>query len=467
MDPRLLPQRFGGAGSTNVHPAVVLALVLVAGLIFFLPRKYVVPVFLAATLLIPLDQVLVVGALHFQTPRILITLGWIRLLITKLSSKESFFRYRVTTIDKVVTLWILFNALDFVLLWRETDAVTNQLGSLYSVLGTYFLLRFFIRNEEDALRTMRTLAYVALPIAIMMTSEFITEHSVYAFLGGQLRSHLMKREHGIRAMASFQHPITAGVFGAITFPLFVGLWWKRNRFAAVIGNITSVLIVITSTSSTGVMAYAAALVAFCCWPLRKSMRVVRRGIVACLIVLHMIMKAPVWALIGHMDIIGGSDSWHREYVVDQFIRRFFDWWLLGTKDNYNWGWEMWDLTNQYVATGLTGGVLAFVFFVAIIVYSFKYLGRARIIVQGRHHQERFIWALGAALFANAAAFFGVIYFDQVSVAWYAFLAIICVMTQKIFLARSNPVEGLGSPEPNKPVLWPIEVPTCVESRPAL
>lgn len=333
-------------------------------------------------------------------------------------------------LDKVVTLYIAFNALDFVLLWREMDALTNQLGSLYTVLGTYFLLRFFIRDEEDVSRAIRTLAYIAVPLALMMTSEFITEHSSYAFLGGELRTHLMKRVHGIRAMASFQHPITAGAFGAITFPLFVGLWWKKNRTAAVLGNIASVLIVITSTSSTGVSAYAAGVVGFCFWPLRNSMHVVRRGAVVCLITLHLIMKAPVWALIGHMDIIGGSDSWHREYVVDQFIRRFFDWWLLGTKDNYNWGWDMWDITNQYVATGFTGGVLAFAFFVAIIVYGFKYLGRSRTAVRGNRRHERFVWAMGCALFANTAAFFGVIYFDQIEIAWYVLLAMICIVAQE-------------------------------------
>jgi hypothetical protein len=464
MDPSLLPQRFGGGGMSNVHPAVMIAYVLVAGLIFVLPRKYVIPVFLAATLLIPMDQGLVIGMLHFQATRILITLGWIRLLATRLSSKGSFLPCGLTMIDKMVILYASFNALDFVLLWRELDAVINQLGLLYTILGTYFLLRYFIRNEEDVLRTIRTFAYVAVSLAVMMTSEFTTQHSAYAFLGGEMRSHLLRREHGIRAMASFQHPITAGAFGAISFPLFVGLWWKRNRFAAVIGNIASVVIVITSTSSTGVSAYAAGIIAFCFWPLRRRMRAVRRGIVACLITLHLIMKAPVWALIGHMDIIGGSDSWHREYVVDQFIRRFFDWWLLGTKDNYNWGWDMWDITNQYVAIGFTGGVLAFAFFVGIIVYCFKYLGRARRVAQGNKGNERFLWALGSALFANAAAFFGVIYFDQVGVAWYSLLVIVCVTTQMALGPKPHAMKQTENSHISHPQLLPSDIPVYVERR---
>jgi hypothetical protein len=460
MDPQL-PQRFGGTGGSNVHPAVMVAFVVVGILMFVLPRRYVVSVFLASMVLIPLDQSIVIAGLHFQAPRIFIALGWIRLLATKSSSKEGFLAGGVNTLDKVVTLWIVINAIDFVLLWREFDAVTNQLGILYSVLGTYFFLRFFIRNEKDVTRTIETFAYVAVPLAVMMTIEFITEHSVYAFLGGELRNHLMRREHGIRAMAGFQHPITAGAFGAISFPLFVGLWWKRSRLAAVLGNIAAPIIVITSTSSTGVSAYVAGIVALCCWPLRKNMRMVRRGIVACLITLHLVMKAPVWALIGHMDIIGGSDSWHREYVVDQFIRRFFDWWLLGTKDNYNWGWDMWDITNQYVATGFSGGVLAFIFFVAIIVYGFKYLGRARRVVQGNKRKELFFWALGAALFANSAAFFGVIYFDQVEVAWYSLLAIICVTTSEVLRPKKTGSKPVGASEVSSFQELPSTALTCL------
>ena len=36
----------------------------------------------------------------------------------------------------------------------------------------------------------------------------------------------------------------------------------------------------------------------------------------------------------------------------------------------------------------------------------------------------YYWSLGAALFANVVSFVGISYWDQIQVAWYAFLAII-------------------------------------------
>jgi hypothetical protein len=138
------------------------------------------------------------------------------------------------------------------------------------------------------------------------------------------------------------------------------------------------------------------------------------------------MKAPVWHLIARIDITGGSSSWHRYMLVDQCIRHFGDWWLIGVKDTSVWGWDMWDTANQYVGTCDNSGLLPFLLFLAVLVYGFKYLGKARRAAAKDKDKKRalFIWAVGSALFANAVAFFGISYFDQTMVAWYCLLAMI-------------------------------------------
>jgi len=143
-----------------------------------------------------------------------------------------------------------------------------------------------------------------------------------------------------------------------------------------------------------------------------------------LIFLHLVMKAPVWALIGRTDLISGSSGYHRFVLVDQFIRRFGDWWLMGTKDNASWGWDMWDSANQYVAIGVDAGLFPLLCFVAAIVFGFKYLGIARKASMRNKREELFRWALGAALFSHLIAFVGISYFDQTVVAWYGLLAMI-------------------------------------------
>ena len=198
----------------------------------------------------------------------------------------------------------------------------------------------------------------------------------------------------------------------------------RFRKIVVIGIISSTAMTIACNSSTPVLGYAAGVLALCLWPVRAWMRVIRWGIVLTLVSLHLVMKAPVWNLINRIDISGGSSSWHRYMLVDQCIRHVGDWWLFGVKDTSVWGWDMWDTANQYVATCDKSGLIPFILFLAILVYGFKYLGRARRVAGKDKKRAFFIWTLGAALFANAIAFFGISYADQIIVAWYGLLALI-------------------------------------------
>ena len=55
----------GGVSETVLNPVVMLVVLLAGALIVFWPRKKALSAFLAAGLLIPQDQVLLIGALHF------------------------------------------------------------------------------------------------------------------------------------------------------------------------------------------------------------------------------------------------------------------------------------------------------------------------------------------------------------------------------------------------------------------
>jgi hypothetical protein len=172
------------------------------------------------------------------------------------------------------------------------------------------------------------------------------------------------------------------------------------------------------------------------------MRWVRWGIVLGIIALQLVMKAPFWWAIQHVDVAGGSSSWHRALLVDQFINHVDDWWLLGTKDNASWGHHTWDVANQYVAEGETGGMLAFLCFLGIIRAGFVRIGKARKCVEGNVKREWLFWALGATLFAHVVAYFGISYFDWSRIAWLIFLAMISAATHSVLTAKGGRKEKL-------------------------
>lgn len=430
MEPQNL--RFGGGVSETVlHPFVfVLALVL-GVLVLLLPRNRAISAVIAGFILIPMDQVLLVGGVHFPMLRFIALFGFARILWKWFSSRTPIFSGGIRRIDIAVISFAIATAIAGVALFQVIGAFVYQLGNIYTIFGIYFLLRHLIHDKSDTICAVHTLAYVAVPIAAVMTWEVITGHNPLAVLGGASAEYyatLMARDNRFRATGVFAHPILAGTFGAILIPLFVLLWnsARRNRVPAAIGLVAATIITLASNSSTPMLAYVAGIGALCMWPLRNWMRPIRWAIVFVLVSLHLVMKAPVWHLIARIDISGGSSSYHRFMVVDQCIRHFSDWWLFGVKSTFEWGWDMWDTANQYVAIADCSGLLPFLLFMATIVYGFKYLGKSLKAPQDREHQF-FLWALGAGLFANVVAFMGISYVDQTQVIWYLVLAAISAM----------------------------------------
>jgi hypothetical protein len=418
------------AQQSSVHPVIAVAMLVAITFLFVLPRRKLVVPFIFAGMLIPMDQILVVGPFHFQMIRVLVLFTWIRIFITAKVSRTSILPNKFNILDKLVLLYAVFDALDYVILWGfSVQAIVNRLGAAYMVIGIYFLLRASIRDERDILLTIRSLAYVSALVALIMLAEHITKQNPYGFIGGSrewTRDALMVRESKLRAMGPFQHPILAGSFGGVCLPLFLGLWVKRRKFDAVLGILSSTVIVFASASSTPIMAYGFGLFGFSLWRYRRYMRIVRWGIVCLLVTLHLAMKAPVWALIQRVDLVGGSSGFHRFNLLDQTIRHFWDWWLFGVKTTDNWGPDLWDHANQYVAVATNSGVLPLAFFIAILVFGFKFAGNARRSRENSRRGSRLVWALSASLFGHLVAFFGISYFDQTVLALWGVLAMIQV-----------------------------------------
>jgi hypothetical protein len=419
----------GGASETVLHPIVLVAMLIAIALIFLLPRKYVIWPFLCSAFLIPLGQSILVGGLHFFVIRIIILTVVVRMLVSRFTSPEGIFGDRLGILDGVFLVWAFCRALAGAVVFSfNPGTLVYQGGFLLDALGGFFVLRYLICDDEDIYRTFRVFATVTIVIAGCMLFEKVHQVNVFGLLGG-VRSVPEVRNGSVRAEGPFQHEILAGTFAATLLPLFFLLWRQgKSRFLAVLAMIAATAMVVSSHSSTGVMAYAAGFLGVCTWPLRRHMRLVRWAFVLTLISLQLVMKAPVWFLIARVDIVGGSSGYHRAMLVNDFIMHFRDWWLIGTIENARWGNTMWDLSNQYVAEGEVGGLVTFLCFLALICICFSRIGRARQSVEGDRDKEWYFWILGATLFSHVVGFFGISYFDQTRVSWFALLAMIVTAT---------------------------------------
>lgn len=430
----------GGATETMLHPIVLVALLIVVVLILILPRKYVIVPVLFITFLTPLPQQLLLGGLHIFVLRIVVLTGCVRIFVTRFLSAERTMGGGWNSLDTAFVLWASFRAVAFVLLYLNSSALVNQFGFLWDAFGGYFLLRFLIQDQEDMLRSIKCLAILVVILGAAMLNEQRTGHNIFAVLGGVPNFTSGVRDGRIRSQSVFQHPLLAGAFGATLFPLFILLRkFSKAKVLSVIAMISSVVMAYTSATSTSIMTLGAGIFGLLFWPFRKQMRKLRWGIVIGLLALQLVMHAPVWWAISHIDLTGGSSSYQRAALVDKFIRNFPNWCLVGTNDAGTWGWDMWDTCNQYVQEGEDGGLATLACFLALIVISFRRLGNARKAVEGDSRQEAYYWILGSALFSHVIGYLGISYFDQTRFAWFAFLAMISVCT--LSSQTSPAVEG--------------------------
>jgi hypothetical protein len=417
----------GGASATILHPAVLAAMLLAIILFFVLPRKYVIAPVLLTMFLIPIGQQLYVAGIHLFVLRILILVAFVRALVSKAPGERATYAGGWNSVDTAFTYYVVVTTAATMMLYPDMGALVNQIGYLWDYLVGYLLLRSLIRNEKDTFLAIKCFAGLMVVLAVGMVIEQMKMVNIFGLLGG-VNLVPEVREGKIRSQAVFQHSLTAGTFAATAIPLFFLLWKNgKAKVLAVIGVVAATVMTNATQTSTSLITYAAGILGVLLWPIRNKMKMVRWGLVTGIIGLHLVMKAPVWFLIARIDLTGSSSSYHRAELIDQFVNHFSSWWLIGTKDAATWGWDMWDAQNMYVSVGEAGGLAALVFYILVISRSFARLGDARKRAKDKK-QEWFLWFLGATLFANVVAFFGVNYFDQLRMAWFALIAMICACT---------------------------------------
>lgn len=431
------PITFDWANQTELHP-VGLAAVIVLGLIVLLvPRRYAIVPFLIMACFVASRQRIVVFTLDFNLLRVLVLFGWMRILL-----RAETIGFVWKSLDTVFLLWAISSTTLYTILYGTTAALINRLGFMFDAAGMYFLFRVLIRNWDDVFAIMHAVIIISIPVALAFLFEKQTGRNVFSIFGG-VPEFTVIRQGKLRCQGAFAHPILAGCFWASLAPVIAACWWQEGtrRFISLLGLATSLVVVYTCASSTPMAALAVAGLGAMMWPLRHWMRFIALGLASSLVGLHFVMNAPVWHLISRIDLVGGSTGWHRYYLIDQAIRHFEEWWLLGTTSTAHWGWGLSDVTNQYVLEGVSGGILTLALFLSTLAVAFISVGRIWRSVQGDRAKVALGWALGVSLFVHTMVFLAVSYFGQIVMIWYLLLAVIGSLTP----ARAVKIVPVPSP----------------------
>lgn len=412
-------------GGSNLNPLAFAFLLIMSVAVLSATRQNAVGALLVTAAIIPLGQQLVVFGLHFHFLRILLLVGLCRVFV-----RHEAVGFKLNKMDKLFLAWAVVG----IFFGMLTKPGAEVFGAAYNSLGTYFLIRIVMQRPDEIVGHLRIMAVVVLIIAASMCLEALTHKNLFSIFGG-VPEILQERDDRVRCQGPFRSPILAGTFAATLFPLMVGLWFQTNRkkLIAVLGILGCVVATILSNSSGPLLCLLAALIGLGLWRVRDRMQILRRGTVALIIGLALMMKAPVWYLIARISDLVGGGGWHRAYVIDLAVNHVSEWWLAGTARTVNWAPDYQvllvdpnniDITNHYVVQGINGGIWMLGLFLGMIVVGFKVVGTGARAAMDSALRRKMTWAVGVSLAAHCTAFISVSYFDQIAVFWFWLLAVI-------------------------------------------
>ncbi|MFQ5654570.1 MAG: hypothetical protein ACE5GW_07550 [Planctomycetota bacterium] len=437
---------------TTLHPLGMAAIVILGIAMLLLPRRLaLVPLILTACFISPAQRI-VVASLDFNLLRVMVLCGWMRLIL-----RGELLPLRWKLLDTLLVLWALSGTIAYTVLHGSTSAFIFKLGTSFDTIGMYFLFRFLIRDWIDIERAVRALTWVSVPVALAFLVEWNTARNPFAAFGGVNEVTIM-RDGALRCQGAFAHPILAGCFFASIMPWIAARWWLRGSASrsALVGLAASALVVLACNSSTPVLGVIVAAFAGCLYYFRHLLGFVRWLTFSGLVAVHFLREKPVWHLLSRVGVRSGSTGWHRYYLVDHFIRRFSEWWMVGTTSTAHWGLHLFDVTNQYVLEGVRGGILSLALFLLLIAVAFRGVGGAWRANRENPWRLALSWALGVSLMVHCVNFIAVSYFGQIIILWYLNLALIAALTPLAPAraragARVPPAIASSPPRPRPPL----------------
>lgn len=415
----------------NAIGAPILLVLILA--VLSAPRRWAMMAMMAGVLYLPETQQLDVFGFNFFPQRFLELAGFIRVM-----SRQEFSFRQMNGIDKAL-LW-LYGFMTVVFLLRSTDGRVNQIGDTVDVFLAYFAFRGLLSNVEDFRWFLRAFVLLLAPYALLVVMQSLTGHNPFGILGAPDGGDWRKGRP--RCDGSFRQPDLLGMFAASFIPLFVGLGcMATNRKRAFLAICFCLIIVWAANSGGAAGAAVTGLVCWGFWRFRTEMWKVRRGLVAALILLALVMKAPIWFIFDRISSITGGDGWHRSYLIDVSLRHLSQWWFVGMSLTNTSDWFAYvlpkygvaDITNLYIGFGLQAGLVAIALFIVLLTRAFSNLGKALAVVRSSPSKssadEFLLFGLGVMLVVHIIDWFGITYFDQMYMVWFMQLAAISTLSQ--------------------------------------
>jgi hypothetical protein len=426
----------------------MLYLAMASVLILALPRSYALLPLVLAPAYTPTTEVLAIGGANFTIPRLLIALGFMRVVV-----RGEALGGRWERVDSLVLAWaaVLMATAAF----HTPDAWMYRLGMVWTELGGYFLARRLLQDHADIRKLLQALAWLLIPLALMLVYEKATATNLFSAFNGVSAAATI-REGKVRAAGPFAHPILAGTAGAMLFGFGMTLWSISRKQASVV-CVAGAAAVYASASSGPMLMLVSIIIGQWLFALRHQMRSLQAGVLLCLVALDVVMNDPVYFLMAKVDLAGGSQGYFRAQLIRSSIEHFSEWWFAGTDMTRHWmqtGLKVTtrhtDITNHFLWMGVLGGVLLIALFVWILAAAFAVVGRTMRDESRTDRELAVTWGLGCVLAGLTANFLSVAMFDQSIVSFWLVVAMVATAaTVRRTTPMARPQAATSRPGPTR------------------
>lgn len=224
-------------------------------------------IYCASLVLYPQALTLQIGTVDFSVSRICILAVLANAVF--FSKRWRFFEWSWVDVF-VLAAW----ALGFVALLQTFPAVAveRHAGAFFDTILPYIAARLIVTSQEELLTLVKSLAVIAVPIAILAVGQMLTGTNPIGFLSdyynlgmaGHRVEHHEVRLGLYRAAVTFTHAISLGLFFALVGTLTLMLWEYRVWSRPLVAGFTAIAAIglFTSLSSGPMIAVAGACFVF-------------------------------------------------------------------------------------------------------------------------------------------------------------------------------------------------------------
>ena len=424
-----------------VHPLAVVLFVVFGGLAMVSRPATALALVLGYSFFVVPSQRVMVGSIDMPFYRIIGIL-----LLLRFFSAGALQRTRLERADAAIILFFIFR-LAFASV--RGGSMMNALGEIGDLTLYYALGRFALSDRDSLVRFITAMAVFMPIIAGFIILEKSTSRNLFSIYGGVFE-YTPIRFGKLRAQAAFVHPIIAGVIFGTLIPLFIGA-----RFASAgkplvrtvhgIAILSASICVFATASSTPLLAMFGGLAFLAAFPWRRFFPMVAQvGIVLGLLI-HLLSNGGLHHLLfARLSFVTGSTGYHRYLLWDSFLDSFSSWFLIGKLGLTSGGVSLVDVTCQYIAVGLQGGIVLLALFLYLLWQGAK--SSVLLVRSSVNPSDRFLsYTVGAWVFSNVLAFSAVTYFGQgVSVFAIIFGGAVAVASNAKRLIVFRPLRERGS-----------------------